>query len=352
MAGFQDAALAEGALELSERVPVSVPGLPAGGQLAEANLYAVAELVAQRAPRESSRRQYGTIFRRFCDALRDELGRPPVLGDLTADVIAAYARHLEASGGRGGGPAALSTRRVQVTMLRALAGELGLDDVADAIRVPSHRVGPPETLTAGQYANLHRAPDRRSQLGKRDYAVLRVLGDCGLRNSELRALPARAIRRPRANSRHHHLYVVGKGGVEREVPIPAETQAALDVWLAAHPLRRGPAGLCDDDPVFVALGRHARADPVALSNSALHKLIRRHCKAAGIPERLCHPHVLRAFYATTLASESVPIHVIARRLGHASIETTNRYLAEVADDTGAGEVLDRRHQSWRRERFA
>jgi Phage integrase family len=82
-------------------------------------------------------------------------------------------------------------------------------------------------------------------------------------------------------------------------------------------------------------GRHAPADPLPLSNSALHKLIRRHCKAAGIPERLCHPHVLRAFYATTLASESVPIHVIARRLGHASIETTNRYLAEVADDTGA-----------------
>jgi hypothetical protein len=80
----------------------------------------------------SRQRQYGTIFRRFCDALRDELGRPPVVGDLTADVIAAYARHLEASGGR----AALSTRRVQVTMLRALADELGLDDVADAIRFP------------------------------------------------------------------------------------------------------------------------------------------------------------------------------------------------------------------------
>jgi len=41
----------------------------------------------------------------------------------------------------------------------------------------------------------------------------------------------------------------------------------------------------------------------------------------------------------------VAIHVITRRLGHASIETTSRYLAEVADDTGAvGEVLDRRHQ--------
>ncbi|MGZ5341348.1 MAG: hypothetical protein ACXWED_08075 [Solirubrobacterales bacterium] len=34
------------------------------------------------------------------------------------------------------------------------------------------------------------------------------------------------------------------------------------------------------------------------------------------------------------------------------IETTNRYLAEIADDTASvGDVLDRRHQSWKRERL-
>ena len=353
MAAFAETPLGEATLELQERLPAQAPGVPTGAELQRANLYAVCELIAARAPRESSRRQYRSIFRRFCDVLRDELGRPPVVADLTADTIAAYARHLETSGGRRGGPAALSTRRVQVTMLRALASALGIRDVAEAIRLPSHRVGPPETLTAVQYANLHRAPDRRSQLGKRDYAVLRMLGDCGLRNAELRALTGRAIRRPRANSRHYHLYVVGKGGVEREVPIPTETQAALDAWLTAHPLRRGASGLGDEDPVFVTVSRHGRGEPVPLSNSALHKLIRRHGKAAGIPERLCHPHILCAFYATTLASEGVPIHVIARRLGHASIETTDRYLAEIADDTAAvGDVLDRRHQGWRRERLS
>jgi len=352
MATFRDAPAADGALELRGRVPACAPGLPAGDALAAANLYAVAELVAGRAPRESSRRQYRSIFRRFCDALRDELGRPPIVADLTADTIAAYARHLEREGGRGGRPAALATRRVQITMLRALAAELGLHDAVEAVRLPSHRVGPPETLTAAEYANLHRAPDRRTQLGKRDHAVLRVLGDCGLRNAELRALPARAIRRPRANSRHHHLYVVGKGGVEREVPIPAETQAALDGWLAVHPLRTRPAGLRDDQRVFVTLGRDCHAHPGPLSNSALHKLIRRYAKAAGIRDRLAHPHVLRAFYATTLAGEGVPVHVIAQRLGHASIETTNRYLAEIVDDSGSvADVLDRRHQRWRRDRL-
>ena len=47
------------------------------------------------------------------------------------------------------------------------------------VRVPRHEPGPPETLTDIDYANLLRVPDRRTLAGKRDYALLRVLGDCG-----------------------------------------------------------------------------------------------------------------------------------------------------------------------------
>ena len=43
-----------------------------------------------------------------------QLGRPPVVGDVDGDVIAAYCRHLAASGGRGGGSAAPATVRVIV----------------------------------------------------------------------------------------------------------------------------------------------------------------------------------------------------------------------------------------------
>ncbi len=46
-----------------------------------------------------------------------------------------------------------------------------------------------------RYGNLIRAPDRRTLIGKRDAAMLQIMGDCGLRNTELRELSARAIRR-------------------------------------------------------------------------------------------------------------------------------------------------------------
>src|SRR3954451_21457192 len=64
-------------------------------------------------------------------------------------------------------------------MLPRLARQLGRHDVAAGVKVPRHKAGPPETLSEIEYENLLRVPDRRSARGKRDYALLRVLGDCG-----------------------------------------------------------------------------------------------------------------------------------------------------------------------------
>ena len=156
MATFGESA--PGGRALARPPQPAAPALPGAGELLAANLYGVCELVAARAARPSTRRQYGAIYRRFCDAVRSELGRPPEVGDLSADAIAAYARALERDGGRGGRPMALATRRVHLTMLRALAAELGLEAVADEVRPPSHRVGP-RSVDASLRNSLH--PRRR-----------------------------------------------------------------------------------------------------------------------------------------------------------------------------------------------
>ena len=314
----------------------------------ERNLFGEAERIAARAASASTRRQYAAIFRAFGDWLAAELGRPPVVGDLDADAIAAYCRHLAMSGGRGGRPAAPATVRVYLSMVRALARELGREEQIEGVRVPRHEPGPPETLTDTDYANLLRVPDGRTLAGKRDYALLRVLGDCGLRSAELRGLRARDLRRPRANARHHRLYVHGKGGREREVPVPEAVQQALEAWLKVHPLARG-VGLLDEQPLFVRLGRHGDQHPLPLSAVAVHRLVRRHCQAAGVPERLAHPHALRAYWATHLLEAGVPVHEVSARLGHVDLRTTARYAAprpERVDEVA--EVLDRRHHAARR----
>ena len=153
-------------------------------------------------------------------------------------MIAAYGRHLFARGGRGGGPAAPATVRVYLSMIRALARDLGLEEAVDGVRVPRHEPGPPETLTDTDYANLLRVPDRRTTAGKRDYTLLRVLGDCGLRSAELRGLRARDLRRPRSNARHYRLYVRGlcRFGIGRVMPgralcrVVAGVEEVLAAW--------------------------------------------------------------------------------------------------------------------------
>ena len=312
-------------------------------------MFGEAERIAARAASVSTRRQYGAIFRAFGDWLAGELGRPP-RGRRSRrrrhrrlwppprhrPVVAAAARRRRRRcacicrwSARSPATSAWTTR-------------------STACACPRHEPGPPETLTDTDYANLLRVPDRRTIAGKRDYALLRVLGDCGLRSAELRGLRARDLRRPRANARHHRLYVRGKGGREREVPVPEAVQHALEAWTAVHPLARG-VGLLDEQPLFVRLGRHGDEEPLPLSAVAVHRLVRRHCHAAGVPERLAHPHALRAYWATHLLEAGVPVHEVSARLGHVDLRTTARYAAprpERVDEIA--EVLDRRHQAARR----
>ena len=257
--------LVDGELVASAGAAVSATALfpsppPDPSGLGEHNLFAESERIAARAASASTRRQYGAIFRSFGDWLAAELGRPPLVGDLDADVLAAYGRHLALAGGRGGRPAAPATARVYLSMLRVLARELGRGAEVDGVRIARHEPGPPETLTDVDYANLLRVPDRRTLAGKRDHALLRVLG--GLRLAVGRATrPARSRSAPLAVKRQALSPVRPRQGrVRARSPVPEATQQALEAWTAVHPLARGVA-LLDEQPLFVRLGRHPTSSP-------------------------------------------------------------------------------------------
>jgi len=274
----------------------------------------------------ATRRQYRIIYGGLCSWLAGQLGRVPTVADATGDALAAYLRHLERSGGRDGGGARPATLRVYGAMLRALCRELNGDQQALAVRPPRHRPGPPEAITERQWANLLRVPDLRTRAGRRDHAVLRVLGDLGLRGGELRALAGRHLRRPRSDSPRRRLLVPGKGGAERQLAMPRACQQAVESWLLVHPLaRRGE--IDPDAPLFVRLGRHERLSPGPLSAGAVHDLVRRCATEAGIPRRLAHPHQLRTFCATRLLEAGIPLHQVSQMLGHATLQTTARYAA-------------------------
>jgi hypothetical protein len=112
-----------------------------------------------------TRSTYAGVYRAFCafvgpDAGVDALGRGSVR---------AYRQSLEVAGRS---PATIAKH---LSALRRLADELGADDVR-RVRGASVARGRPRHLTGEQYARLSKMPDRRSTAGKRDLALLHLLG--------------------------------------------------------------------------------------------------------------------------------------------------------------------------------
>jgi integrase/recombinase XerC len=181
--------------------------------------------------------------------------------------------------------------------------------------------------------------------GLRDRALVELLYGAGLRVGEAAALDVRDVDLHRGEVR-----VLGKGGKERVVPLPAAAREALAAWLAA---RRG-AGLLAE-PLFMALRRSAAARPPARAPRApgrgrseprrlgvrdIRRVLAARARRAGIAARV-HPHRLRHSYATHLLDMEADLREIQELLGHASLSTTQRYTAVSAERLLT--VYDRAH---------
>ena len=171
-----------------------------------------------------------------------------------------------------------------------------------------------EFLNAQEMQALLNAPDRSTWIGLRDYTVLTVALQTGLRASELVNLRCCDV----ILETGAHVRCEGKGRKHRATPLRHETVAVMKNWLKK---RRGS----DLDPLFPTM----RGDK--MSRDALEHLVKRHIKTASkscsslIGKRIS-PHILRHTTAMDLLHHGVDQAVIALWLGHESIETTQVYI--------------------------
>jgi integrase/recombinase XerD len=187
---------------------------------------------------------------------------------------------------------------------------------------------PAETLTAEEARAIVHAAGGGSALAARNQALVAVMYRAALRAAEVCSLlPSDVDTRTGAvNVRN------GKGGRQRKVGIDGDALALVRRWLE----RRRALGLSGRVPLFCSL----QGQPIA--TSYLRKLLPLLAERAGV-ERRVHPHCLRHTRAAELAEAGVPVNVIQRALGHASLATTDRYLAHVAPT----QVLDSMAAGWR-----
>lgn len=231
------------------------------------------------------------------------------LASLTAVDITEYV--LAACPGKAKGSAKLI-----VTTLRSLLGWLhltGAVPVALGGTVPAaagwRLARLPEALEPDAVTRLLAACDRRTALGRRDYAILLLLVRLGLRAGEVADLRLDDI-----DWRHGEIAVIGKGNRAERLPLPADVGAAISGYL-----RRGRPATALDRSVFVRF----RAPHRGLAPSGVSAIVR----GAAARGRLgtVGAHRLRHTAATTMLRSGSTLTDVGQVLRHRSTFSTAIY---------------------------
>jgi integrase/recombinase XerD len=287
-----------------------------------------------------TRAHYAAIYRRFLAWLADEFGRPPTWQDLSGDVLARWIAQRASVGGHGGGGLSSASLRLECSALRQLARHAGRPELAASLHASRQQAPPPETISAAQYERLLLEPDLTTPVGVRDRAILRLLGDVGLRPSEVCALKFEDIIWSADGQVPVQLEVAwGKGRVVRLTP---QATAALAGWLPHHPDwqpdgRGGelPAGA----PLLVALGPPKPARQ-AITETGLLRQVLWHAQQAGIPAHLRYPYVLRHYWATQQVARGITPAQLQARGGWRDRRSAQAYFQRPPAAAALAAVLD------------
>ncbi len=150
----------------------------------------------------------------------------------------------------------------------------------------------------------------------RDYCILTLFLNCGLRISELVGLNVTDVR-------GDQLRVLGKGNKERMLYLNEACQQALQDWIT----ERSMLTLVDQKALFVTLQNRRR-----ISRAAVHKLVKKHLLAAGLDSSQYSAHKLRHTAATLMLQNGVDVRTLQEVLGHDNLNTTQIYTHVDSDD--------------------
>jgi integrase/recombinase XerD len=188
------------------------------------------------------------------------------------------------------------------------------DDPTDLLDMPRLPRVLPKYLTEGEVdALLEAAHLRPGHTGAVAKAALEILYATGLRVSELLSLPASALSGDAAV-----LWIRGKGGRERIVPLSERAKQAAAAVLAAHP----------KNTRWLFPGRDT-SRPVTRQGFAL--LLKQVALDSGLDPARVSPHVLRHSFASHLLARGADLRSLQLLLGHADISTTQIYTHVLAE---------------------
>jgi len=146
------------------------------------------------------------------------------------------------------------------------------------------------------------------QNAKRDYAILMLFLNCGIRRSELVGLNISDVYEDR-------IRVVGKGNKERFVYFGTSCRKAIDAYM----VERKKMVLTDNRALFGSRNGNR------ISVTAVHRLVDKALLNAGLDTTQFSAHKLRHTAATMMLSGGVDVKTVQEVLGHENLNTTQIY---------------------------
>jgi site-specific recombinase XerC len=217
---------------------------------------------------------------------------------------------------------AASSVNAHLAALRKLATEAADNGLLDAevaraigrvkgVKAQGARLG--NWLSHEQAQALLDMPDRSTLRGLRDAALLAVLLGAGLRRAEAASLHVSHLQQ--REGRWVIVDLLGKGGKVRSVPIAAWVKASIDRWLNTAGIQEGY--------VFRPVNKASRVASERMTDAGVYAVLKTYAELA--------PHDLRRSFAQMARKADCSIEQIQLSLGHASIQTTERYLGTRQD---------------------
>lgn len=263
---------------------------------------------------DRSKRDYGRALNEFIK-WHGDTGQH----GLTKAVVNAHIASLK---DRGVTDSSINQRLAAIRKLAFESADNGLIDesAAQAImrikneKIQGKRLG--NWLSRVQAEKMINAPGNETAKGIRDRAILAVMLGAGLRREEVVTLTVNHLQQ--REGRWVILDLTGKHNRTRTVPIAAWVKVLIDEWLQVAEI--------SDGVIFRPIWKGGAIQDRAMSSQAIWNIVQEYSPVAKLA-----PHDLRRTFAKLADKAGAPLAQIQQVLGHASVQTTERYIGTELD---------------------
>ena len=188
------------------------------------------------------------------------------------------------------------------------------ENIPKKFRLPKAQKKKIDILTESEVEQLFRCLSGRDFISIRNYCIVALMIDSGLRLNEVVT-----IRRDKIHIAEGYAIVNGKGNKERFVPLGLNSKRALLRYCAIVPNKE------KETPLFV------KDTLIPIKESTVKQLFRKLKSRSGIPR--LHPHLLRHTFATRYIERGGDIYSLQSILGHTSLEMVKKYVHLIPSKT-------------------